>query len=187
VPSTGLRRPDPRLHRQRRNISTYIEEYKATHSLDVKHLLAGLREMDPCGKVVNNPIRLSNDQPELQFVHKTEPLVVTCLTQIFDYMVSSGLQYSSLCSSQAMSLFVSATVIPKRCSSTSHTPSLMLARSLANMPVQTPTSPTVFARPLSDKYSPFVFEHYNASPNCCLLAASPCCIATTRVGGSQGE
>ena len=71
----------------------YAVEFKAPHKLTVPELVAGLHEMEPVQDVIDK----EGDTFEFYATH----LVAAVITQIFSYMIDSGVQYGYLCTGEA--------------------------------------------------------------------------------------
>ena len=67
-----------------RRIPAYVVEYKAPHKLALAELTAGLHEIEPARDIIDK------DGHTFEF-HATR-LVATVVTQLFSYMIDSGLQ-----------------------------------------------------------------------------------------------
>jgi hypothetical protein len=87
----------------RRRVCMVIE-YKPSHKLSVYNLRAGLLQADSGSinlpnDIINRPTIPTN--LEEKFVYHSEWLVAAALTQIYDYMVENGLEYSYLTTGEA--------------------------------------------------------------------------------------
>ncbi|KAE8352275.1 metalloprotease m41 ftsh [Aspergillus coremiiformis] len=76
-----------------RRIPTYAVEFKAPHKLTLPELIAGLHEMEPGRDVINK-------EGETFEFHSTH-LVAAVITQIFSYMIDSGVQYGYITTGEA--------------------------------------------------------------------------------------
>lgn len=76
-----------------RQVPAYAVEFKAPHKLTLPELVAGLHAMEPARDVINQ----EGDTFEFHATH----LVAAVITQIFSYMVDSGVQYGYLCTGEA--------------------------------------------------------------------------------------
>ena len=71
----------------------YAGEFKAPHKVSIPELVAGLHEMDLAHNVI--------DQEGDTFEYHTTHLITTVVTQIFSYMINSGVQYGYICTGEA--------------------------------------------------------------------------------------
>ncbi|KAL7938208.1 hypothetical protein V8C35DRAFT_291220 [Trichoderma chlorosporum] len=79
----------------------YISEYKSPCKLTAQHLRVGLRPMDIHEEVVNrNTIPTSVDQ-DVKFRYHAERLTASAITQIYHYMIESGLEFGNLTNGEA--------------------------------------------------------------------------------------
>lgn len=76
-----------------RHVPVYAVEFKAPHKLTVPELVAGLHEMDLARDVINQ----KGDTFEFYTTH----LVAAVVTQIFSYMIDSGVSYGYICTGEA--------------------------------------------------------------------------------------
>ncbi|KAI2741923.1 hypothetical protein DTO012A8_9953 [Penicillium roqueforti] len=76
-----------------RQIPVYAVEFKAPHKVTIPELVAGLHQMDPAHDVIN--------QEGDTFEFYTTCLVAAVVTQIFSYMIDSGVQYGYICTGEA--------------------------------------------------------------------------------------
>lgn len=76
-----------------RRIPAYAVEFKAPHKLTLAELIRGLHEMEPAQDVI--------DQVGDTFEFHATHLVAAVITQIFSYMVDSGVQYGYICTGEA--------------------------------------------------------------------------------------
>ncbi|ODM19323.1 hypothetical protein SI65_05941 [Aspergillus cristatus] len=76
-----------------RRIPAYAVQFKAPHKLTLAELIAGLHEMEPARHVIDR----ESDTFEFHAMH----LVAAVITQIFSYMVDSGIQYGYICTGEA--------------------------------------------------------------------------------------
>ena len=76
-----------------RRIPAYAVEFKAPHKLTMSELIAGLHEMETARDVINK----DGDTFEFHATH----LVAAVITQLFSYMIDSGVQYGYLCTGEA--------------------------------------------------------------------------------------
>ena len=78
----------------------FIIEYKPPHKLSKKMLRVGLQEMDMLEAVVERTIVPNN--PDEKFNYMAEKVVAAAITQIYGYMVKSGLEYGCIMTGEAM-------------------------------------------------------------------------------------
>ncbi|KAJ5275771.1 hypothetical protein N7524_001924 [Penicillium chrysogenum] len=71
----------------------YAVEFKAPHKVTIPELVAGLHEIDLARDVI--------DQEGDTFEYHSTRLVAAVVTQIFSYMIDSGLQYGYICTGEA--------------------------------------------------------------------------------------
>ena len=71
----------------------YAVEFKAPHKVTVPELVAGLHQMDLARDVI--------DQDGDTFEFHATRLVAAVVTQIFSYMIDSGIQYGYICTGEA--------------------------------------------------------------------------------------
>ncbi|PYI09802.1 hypothetical protein BO78DRAFT_394683 [Aspergillus sclerotiicarbonarius CBS 121057] len=71
----------------------YVVEFKAPHKLTLPELIVGLHEMRPAQDVI--------DQDGDTFEFHATRLVAAVITQIFSYMIDTGVQYGYICTGQA--------------------------------------------------------------------------------------
>lgn len=76
-----------------RRIPAYAGEFKAPHKLTLAELIAGFHEMEPARDVIDK----AGDTFEFHATH----LVTAVVTQIFSYLVDSGVQYGYICTGEA--------------------------------------------------------------------------------------
>ncbi|EKV07085.1 metalloprotease m41 ftsh [Penicillium digitatum] len=76
-----------------RQIPVYAVEFKAPHKVTIPELVAGLHQMDPARDVIN--------QEGDTFEFYATCLVAAVITQIFSYMIDSGVQYGYICTGEA--------------------------------------------------------------------------------------
>ncbi|KAJ5110891.1 hypothetical protein N7532_001426 [Penicillium argentinense] len=74
-------------------IPVYAVEFKAPHKLTIPELVAGLHQMDLARDVINK------DGDTFEFY--TTRLVAAVVTQIFSYMIDSGIRYGYICTGEA--------------------------------------------------------------------------------------
>ncbi|KAJ5112165.1 hypothetical protein N7532_000210 [Penicillium argentinense] len=74
-------------------IPAYAVEFKAPHKLTIPELVAGLHQMDLARDVINK------DGDTFEFY--TTRLVAAVVTQIFSYMIVSGIRYGYICTGEA--------------------------------------------------------------------------------------
>ncbi|KZN87656.1 hypothetical protein EN45_062160 [Penicillium chrysogenum] len=76
-----------------RQIPVYAVEFKAPHKVTIPELVAGLHPMDLARDVI--------DQEGDTFEFYATYLVAAVVTQIFSYMIDSGVQYGYICTGEA--------------------------------------------------------------------------------------
>lgn len=102
--SRKISRPGRRLNRRadqfcvhvladERQIPVYTVEFKAPHKVTISELVAGLHEIDLARDVLN--------QDSDTFESLATRLVAAVVTQIFLYMIDSGVHYGYICTGEA--------------------------------------------------------------------------------------
>lgn len=76
-----------------RQIPVYAVEFKAPHKVTIPELVAGLHQMDLARDVI--------DQKGDTFEFYATRLVAAVITQIFSYMIDSGVRYGYICTGEA--------------------------------------------------------------------------------------
>jgi hypothetical protein len=76
-----------------RQIPVYAVEFKAPHKVTIPELVAGLHQMDLARDVI--------DQEGDTFEFYATRLVAAVVTQIFSYMIDSGVRYGYICTGEA--------------------------------------------------------------------------------------
>ncbi|KAJ5946331.1 hypothetical protein N7454_003170 [Penicillium verhagenii] len=76
-----------------RKIPIHAVEFKAPHKIAIPELVAGLHEMDLARDFI--------DQEGDTFEYHTSRLIAAMITQIFSYMIYSGVQYGYICAGEA--------------------------------------------------------------------------------------
>ncbi|KAL2810711.1 hypothetical protein BDW59DRAFT_168107 [Aspergillus cavernicola] len=76
-----------------RQIPVYAVEFKAPHKVTIPELVAGLHQMDLARDVI--------DQEGDTFEFYATRLVAAVITQIFSYMIDSGVRYGYICTGEA--------------------------------------------------------------------------------------
>ncbi|KAJ5908487.1 hypothetical protein N7495_001169 [Penicillium taxi] len=76
-----------------RQIPAYAVEFKAPHKVTIPELVAGLHQMDLDRDII--------DQEGDTFEFYATYLVAAVVTQIFSYMIDSGVQYGYICTGEA--------------------------------------------------------------------------------------
>jgi hypothetical protein len=84
-----------------RRIPLFIVEYKAPHKLALPHLRSGLREMNLKEEVVDRSTQPDQSDVDAVFQYHSDRLVAAVVTQVYSYMVESGLEYSYLTTGEA--------------------------------------------------------------------------------------
>jgi hypothetical protein len=74
-------------------LPVYAVEFKAPHKLPLSVLTTGLHEMEPARDVI--------DQDGDDFAYHATRLVAAVITQLFSYMVDTGVQYGYICTGEA--------------------------------------------------------------------------------------
>ena len=72
----------------------FVREYKAAHKLSVEYLRAGLHPMNLREDVVQRPTIPQNPGEKLNY--NADRLVAAAVTQIFQYMIKNGLEFSCI-------------------------------------------------------------------------------------------
>ncbi|PYI06187.1 metalloprotease m41 ftsh [Aspergillus sclerotiicarbonarius CBS 121057] len=76
-----------------RQVPVYAVEFKAPHKVTIPELVAGLHQMDLARDVI--------DQEGDTFEFHATRLVAAVVTQIFSYMIDSGVRYGYICTGEA--------------------------------------------------------------------------------------
>ncbi|KAK7959744.1 uncharacterized protein PG986_004598 [Apiospora aurea] len=74
----------------------YVYEYKPPHKLTAAHLRVGLRAMNIYKEVVNRKLIPTSADPDARFQYHVEKLVASAITQTYQYIMESGLEYGQL-------------------------------------------------------------------------------------------
>ncbi|KAJ4248088.1 hypothetical protein NW762_012858 [Fusarium torreyae] len=103
----GLLRPDQIcVYRSDNNLPEWrrmlhVEEYKPPHKLSLPLLRAGLRPMNVYKEVVNRRTIPTSANAKARFQYNAEKLTAAAVTQIFHYMIESGLEHGVLTTGEA--------------------------------------------------------------------------------------
>ncbi|MCJ1413000.1 hypothetical protein MMC19_007101 [Ptychographa xylographoides] len=84
-----------------RRIPLLLVEYKAPHKLTLPHIRLGLREMNVKDEVIDRYTQPDPTDGDAAFQCNSDRLVAAVVTQLYSYMVESGLEYSYLTTGEA--------------------------------------------------------------------------------------
>ena len=82
----------------------FVVEYKAPHKLTFAHLKAGLRDANIYDEVVHRVTQPNSHEHDAVSQYHSDKLTAAAVTQTYDYMINTGVNYGSVTTGEAFVL-----------------------------------------------------------------------------------